>query len=91
MEHTLWCGLERAEKVSYGCTKYELRGVSLLDTRVLLVNRSITGSSACRSFACVHVQLAVHRGAVVLQSCRSGAAVWPAAVPCRILPLCTLF
>ena len=36
MEHTLWCGLERAEKVSYGCTKYELRGVSLLDTRVLL-------------------------------------------------------
>ena len=34
-----------------------------------LVNRSITGSSACRSFACVHVQLAVHRGAVVLQSC----------------------
>ena len=37
MEHTLWCGLERAEKVSYWCTKYELRGVSLLDTRVLLI------------------------------------------------------
>ena len=83
MEHTLWCGLERAEKVSYGCTKYELRGVSLLDTRVLLVNRSITGSSACRSFACVHVRLAVHRGAVVLQSCPVVPVplLWMAAVP----------
>ena len=74
-----------AEKVSYGCTKYELRGVSLLDTRVpsSARERSITGSSACRSFACVHVRLAVHRGVVVLQSCPVVPVplLWMAAVP----------
>ena len=60
-----------AEKFLMGVPSTNCAGVSLLDTRVpsSARERSITGSSACRSFACVYVRLAVHRGAVVLQSC----------------------
>mgnify|MGYP001440624881 CR=1 FL=1 len=70
-----------AEKVSYGCTKYEAPFGYRSSTSVR--ERSMTGSSACRSFACVYVRLAVHRGAVVLQSCPVVPVplLWMAAVP----------
>ena len=74
-------GLERREKFLVGVpsTKAPFGYRSSTSVR----ERSMTGSSACRSFACVYVRLAVQRGAVVLQSCPVVPVplLWMAAVP----------